>query len=76
VLSVAPSAHTGKYSGAWWFIYTLANFSTPLVLSFTDNFTSSHQATVTVVACFIVAVSVWLFFTKTLGGRMSETPNK
>jgi MFS family permease len=72
VLFIAPKGQTGTYSGLWWFVYTLANFATPLVLSGIDVFTPSSSVTMIVVGVFSIGISFLLMRSGALKAKMSS----
>ncbi|MDP5033055.1 MFS transporter [Paraglaciecola sp.] len=72
VLFIAPKGQTGTYSGLWWFVYTLANFATPLVLSGIDVFTPSSNVTMIAVGAFSIGMAFWLMRPPALKAQMSS----
>ncbi len=66
LLSFASVTERGKFSGFWWFTYTLAQFFTPLVLSGLQAITGSRITAITVIGAAIVVYCTWLLSNKSM----------
>ncbi len=70
--SLAQPHERGVYSGAWWFVYMLAQFSTPLLMSALTELAGGRIAAVIAAGIVIAGTCAWLLAARALRRAVVE----
>lgn len=75
VLSLATPQERGKFSGFWWFIYTISQFFTPLLLSVLLAITADRATAITIAGSLFIVLCAWLLTNKAMQRAVVPKPN-
>lgn len=70
VLGLSAPQDRGKFSGFWWFIYTLAQFFAPLVVVGLHELFGGTAPAILATSVLLVVFSAWLFMSEPLACRV------